>query len=93
MAESRSERELTVAEREAQRLAEQEALRNVRKLTDDLEREQRDRRKLQKLGLAVAALALLALAYAFVSIYVRSTTAPPAPKIEVPGKVVVPQKN
>lgn len=92
MANPGSERELSVAEREAQRIAEQEALRNVRKLTDDLEREQRDRRRLQKWGLLVAAIALLALAYAFVSVYVKSRTAPPPQKIEVPGKIVLPQK-
>jgi len=87
-----SEREVSVAEREAQRIAEQEALRNVRKLTDDLEQEQRDKRKLQKWGLLVAVIALLALAYAFVSVYVKSKTTPPPQKIEVPGKIVLPQK-
>lgn len=87
-----SEREVSVAEREAQRIAEQEALRNVRKLTDDLEQEQRDKRRLQKWGLLVAAIALLALLYAFVSVYLKSKTAPPVQKIEVPGKIVLPQK-
>lgn len=92
MANPGSERELSVAEREAQRLAEQEALRNVRKLTDELEQEQREKRKLQKWGLLVAVIALLALFYAFVTVYLKSKSAPPAQKIEVPGKIVLPQK-
>jgi len=87
-----SGRDLPVAEREAQRVAEQEALRKVRRLTDDLEKEQRDRRKLQKWGLLAAVIALLVLVYAFVSVYVKGTTAPPAQRIEVPAKIVLPQK-
>lgn len=92
MADSDSERELSVAEREAQRIAEQEALRNVRKLTDDLEKEQRDRRRMQKWGLLAAVIALLVLLYAFVSVYLKSSTAPAPQKIEVPGKIVLPRK-
>lgn len=92
MANPGNEDELSVAEREAQRLAEQEALRNVRKLTDDLEREQRDRRRLQKWGLLVGVIALLALLYAFISVYVKSSTTPPPQKIEVPAKIELPKK-
>lgn len=84
--------EPTVAEREAQRAAEQEALRNVRRLTDELEREQRDRRRMAKWGWVIAAIAVAGLLYVLVSIYVKARSVPPPAKIEVPGKVVVPPK-
>lgn len=82
----------TVAEQEAQRAAEQEALRNVRHLTDELEREQRERKRFANWGWVVAAIGVLALAYAVFEFYVRSASVPPAGKIEIPGKVVVPAK-
>jgi cell division protein FtsL len=92
MANPGSESELTVAEREAQRIAEQEALRNVRKLTDALEEEQRERRKWQKWGLLIGVIAVLVLVFAFVSVYVKSRTAPPPQKIDVPAKIELPKK-
>ena len=92
MANQPGDSEPTAAEREAQRAAEQEALRKVRKLTDSLEEEQRAKRRLQKWGLLIAALALVVLLYAFVSVYLKSQSAPPAKKIDVPGKIVLPQK-
>lgn len=92
MASQSGDFEPGVAERETQRAAEQEALRNVRSLTDALEKEQRERRRLQKWGLVVAALALLALLYAFASVYLKGQGTAPAKPIEVPGKVVLPKK-
>jgi cell division septal protein FtsQ len=84
--------EKTVAEAEAQRAAEQEALRKVRHLTDELEAEQRARRRLQRWALLIGALALLGIVYVAVAIYLKATSAPPPAKIEIPGTVVVPSK-
>ncbi len=92
MANPAGEREPTAAEQEAQRAAEQAALRKVRKLTDHLEAEERSRRRLQKWGLALGALALAVLAYFLVAVYVKGRTAPPATKIEVPAKIELPKK-
>lgn len=93
MANGHGDRERSAAEVEAQRAAEREALRNVRKLTDSLEEEQRAQRRLQKWGIAIGALALAVLLYLLVSVFVKGRTAPPPTKIEVPGKVVLPQKK
>lgn len=82
----------TVAEEEAQRAAEQEALRKVRHLTDELEGEQRLRRRLQRWALLIGALALLGIVYVAVAIYLKATSAPAPARIEIPGKVVVPPK-
>lgn len=92
MANRAGEREPTAAEQEAQRAAEQAALRNVRQLTDSLEAEERSRRRLQKWGFAVGALALAVLVYFFVAVYVKGRTAPPPTKIEVPAKIELPKK-
>lgn len=88
-----TKREPSVAEREAQREAEQQALRNVRRLTDELEGEQRERRRMQRWGWIVAALAIAGLIYVVVSIYVKAKNAPPPSKIEVPSKIDVPQNK
>lgn len=92
MNDEEARREPTVAEREAQREAEQQALRNVRRLTDELEEEQRERRRMQRWGWIIAALAIAGLIYVVVSVYVKAKNAPPPAKIEVPGKIAVPQK-
>ena len=92
MANPADETEQSMAAREAQRVAEQEALRKVRKLTDELEAEQRARSKTQKWGLLVAGAALLALLIAFGVVYLKGKNAPPAEKIEVPAKIVLPKK-
>ena len=92
MANQSGDSELSAAEREAQRAAEQEALRKVRKLTDNLEEEQRTRRKTQRWGLLVAGVALLAVLIAFGVVYLKSKQAPPVERIEVPAKIVLPKK-
>ena len=84
--------EPNVAEREAQRAAEQEALRNVRRLTDELEQEQRERRRMMKWGWVIAAVAVAGLLYVLVSIYSKARSVPLPARIDVPGKVVLPQK-
>ncbi len=84
--------EPTAAEREAQRAAEQEALRNVRKVTEGLEQELREQHRLQKWGFAIGAVALAVLLYVLVSVYVKGRTAPPPTKIEVPAKIELPKK-
>jgi hypothetical protein len=92
MANQPDETEQSEAARKVQRVAEQEALRKVRKLTDDLEEEQRTRRRTQRWGLVVAGVALLAVLIALGVVYLKGRNAPPAEKIEVPAKIVLPQK-
>lgn len=87
--------ERSVAELESQRTAEQDALRNVRKLTERLESEQRDRRRLQRRALQAVGLVAVILVLAFV--YSRYFGSPPqdVPKqqpIKVPEKVELPRK-
>ena len=88
------EREPTVAEREAQRAAEQEALRNVRRLTDQLEATQRSEDRLRRRGLKIAAAAIVvALVLLFAVFAERSSTQrPQQERISVPEKIELPRK-
>ena len=87
--------ERTVAELEAQRAAEQDALRNVRNLTERLEGEQRDRRRLQRQALTVAGLVVVILVLTFFYTRYFGGPRPDVPKqqpITVPEKVELPRK-
>lgn len=84
--------EKTVAEQEAQRAAEQEALRNVRQLTDRLEQEQQAQRRLSRYAWPIVVVAVAAVGYVAYTLYDRTSSVPPSGRIEVPPKVVVPQK-
>jgi hypothetical protein len=87
--------ERTVAEVEAQRAAEQDALRNVRKLTESLESEQLEQRRLRRRALKAAGLValILVLAFLYTRYYVVSPTAVPKQQpITVPEKVELPRK-
>ena len=82
----------TVAEQETQRAAEQEALRNVRRLTDLLEQEQRARQRFQRTAWLVGVIAVIVFGLVVYALYMRTTSVPPSSRIEVPPKVTLPQK-
>ena len=70
MAEVPGQRERTVAELEAQRAAEQEALRKVRRLTDELEEAQRSKQRLKKSLLRTAVLLLAAFGLPYLGYWI-----------------------